>query len=74
MTATDTWQLARQGKARQAASRGFVGPQFFTLLDIKTFDFAGATHVNAHGPPTRRTDSLTVVSAPSLPTYATLAS
>ena len=69
MTATDTWQLARQGKARQAASRGFVGPQFFTLLDIKTFDFAGATHVNAHGPPTRRTDSLG-----TLPTYVRYAS
>ena len=34
--------------------RGFDGPQSFTLLDIKTFDVAGATHVNAQHTDARR--------------------
>ena len=38
-------------------SRGFDGgppPQSFTLLDIKTFDVAGATHINAQHTDARR--------------------
>ena len=34
--------------------RGFDGPQSFTLIDIKTFDVAGATHVNAQHTDARR--------------------
>ena len=34
--------------------RGFDGPQSFTLLDIKTFDVAGATHVNTQHTDARR--------------------
>jgi hypothetical protein len=43
--------------------RGFDGPQSFTLLDIKTLDAAGVTHVNAQHTDARRLAAHTSVAA-----------